>query len=460
LTEIHDLRSYIDVLEKAGQLARIRQPVSLDYELASVAAALERQGGPAPLFERVLPADRGAGPVAFWPVFSSAVANQARAALALGCERAQVVEVMGRALDPASAIPPAPVNAPAWQANVVSGDALDIRCLPIPIHAAGDGGPFITGGVTISKDPVTGRGNLSYNRMQIQGPRTFGFNLNEWRHTMQFLKHREALNEPLPIAIAIGLDPAITIAAGARYEGDELCIAGAIRGTGVPVCRGVTVDLAIPALAEIVVEGYLAPKERRGEGALAEFHGYFGEIWESPVFHVTAVSWRDDPIYQTIIPGWSEHVYVGNVLPREPLLLRFVGHVSKNVTGLHIPPYSSGFSAIVALDKTNPGEPRNVALAAMAAHVNIKWVIVVDSDVDIYDPADVLWALNTRVDWSRDIFLVPSAQGHEMDPTADMRGVHTKIGIDATFDKGRRDYAGRVNYAPVDLSRYLPKGDG
>jgi 2,5-furandicarboxylate decarboxylase 1 len=91
----------------------------------------------------------------------------------------------------------------------------------------------------------------------------------------------------------------------------------------------------------------------------------------------------------------------------------------------------------------------------MAAHVNIKWVIVVDSDVDIYDPADVLWALNTRVDWSRDIFLVTGAQGHEMDPTADMRGVHAKIGIDATFDKGRRDYAGRVRYAPVDLSRYL-----
>ena len=173
------------------------------------------------------------------------------------------------------------------------------------------------------------------------------------------------------------------------------------------------------------------------------------------MFHVTAICWRDDPIFQTIIPGWNEHVYVGNVLPREPLLLNFVRHVSKNVTGLHIPPYSSGFSAIVAINKTNPGEPKNVALAAMTAHVNIKWVIVVDSDVDIYDPADVLWALNTRVDWSRDIFLVPGAQGHEMDPTADMRGVHAKIGIDATFDKGRRDYAGRVRYAPVDLSRYL-----
>jgi 2,5-furandicarboxylate decarboxylase 1 len=451
---IHDLRSYLAALEAAGQLARVRKPVSLDYELADVAAALERQGGPAPLFERVDTSGREVA-VRPWPVFASAVANQTRAALALECAAGQVVETMGRGLDPENAIQPERVERAEWEDNVLTGDEVDVRTLPIPIHASGDGGPFITGGVTVSKDPVSGRGNLSYNRMQVKGPREFGFNLNEWRHVMQFLKNREQAEQALPVAIAIGLDPAISIAAGARYDGDELCIAGALRGQGVPVRRGLTVDVDIPAEAEIVIEGYLGAHERQGEGALAEFHGYFGEIWESPVFHVTAVCWRDDPIYQTIIPGWNEHVYIGNVLPREPLLLKFVRHVSKNVTALHIPPYSSGFSAIVAIDKANPGEPKNVALAAMTAHVNVKWVIVVDSDVDIYDPADVLWALNTRVDWSRDVFIIPGAQGHEMDPTADMRGVHAKIGIDATFDKGRRDYAGRVKYGAVDVSKYL-----
>jgi 2,5-furandicarboxylate decarboxylase 1 len=451
---LHDLRSYLEVLEAAGQLARIRGPITLDYELADVAAALERQAGPAPFFEQVDASGRDA-PVWPWPVFSSAVANQARVALALECGEDEVVEVMGRGLDPANAVAPVRVGRAVWEDNVLTGDAIDVRTLPVPVHASGDGGPFITGGVTVTKDPVSGRGNLSYNRMQVKGPREFGFNVNEWRHVMQFLKNREHLGEGLPVAIAIGLDPAISIAAGARYDGDELCIAGALRGEGVKVRRGVTVDVDIPAEAEIVIEGYLGSRERRGEGALAEFHGYFGEIWESPVFHVTAVCWRDNPIFQTIIPGWNEHVYIGNVLPREPLLLKFVRHVSKNVTALRIPPYSSGFSAIIAIDKTNPGEPRNVALAAMTAHVNIKWVIVVDSDVNIDDPADVLWALNTRVDWSKDVFIVPGAQGHEMDPTADMRGVHSKIGIDATFDKGRRDYAGRVRYGAVDLARYL-----
>ena len=332
-----------------------------------------------------------------------------------------MVEVMGRALAPANAIQPVRVADAGWKANVVTGDAVDIRTLPIPIHTTGDGGPFITGGVTVSKDPVSGRGNLSYNRMQVKGPREFGFNLNEWRHVMQFLKNREALDQPLPVAIAIGLDPAITIAAGAATtatscasrrdpRGGCQSLPRRHRGRGDPG-RGRDRDRGLSAAAR-------AP--RRGQ--LAEFHGYFGEIWESPVFHVTAVCWHDNPIFQTIIPGWNEHVYVGNVLPREPLLLNFIRHVSKNVTGLHIPPYSSGFSAIVAINKTNPGEPKNVALAAMTAHVNIKWVIVVDSDVDIYDPADVLWALNTRVDWSRDIFLVPGSQGHEMDPTADRAG--------------------------------------
>jgi 2,5-furandicarboxylate decarboxylase 1 len=447
MAQISDLRSFLDVLEDAGQLVRIRQPVALEYELADVAATLERRRQPAPLFERVTGSQ--------WPIFSSAVASQTRAALALECERAEVVEIMHHALEPANGIAPVRVAEAAWKRHVVTGDEVDVRMLPIPTHAIGDGGPFITGGVTVSRDPVSGRGNLSYNRMQVKGPQVFGFNLNEWRHVRQFLDVQESQGEPLPLAIAIGLDPAIMIAAGARYPDDELLISGAIRGRGTPVSPGVTVDLDIPATAEVVIEGYLAPGEREAEGPLAEFHGYFGELWESPVFHVTAVCWRNEPIFQTIIPGWNEHLYLGNVLPREPLLLNHVRHVSRKVTGLHIPPYSSGFTALVAIEKCNPGEPKNAALAAFTAHVNIKWCIVVDPDVDIYDPADVMWALTTRVDWSRDVFYVPGAQGHEMDPTADGRGVHTKIGVDATRKEDRRDYAGRVRYRPVDLSKFF-----
>lgn len=444
--QIHDLRSHLQALESAGLLQRVRQPVDLVHELANVAATVGRSGK-AVLFEH--PAG------AAWPIFTNAVVNPALAALALGCRPAEVPEQMGHALEPAHGIAPQLVAEAAWKHAVLTGDQIDVRQLPIPTHGAYDGGPFITGGVTVCQDPVSGRGNLSYNRMQVLGPHTFGFNVNEWRDVMQFYKVQQAKGEALPVAIAIGLDPAIMIAAGARYDDDELLIAGALRGEPVPVCRGTTVSIPIPAHAEIVIEGYLPPNLRREEGPLAEFHGYYGELWESPVFEVTAVCYRAEPIYQTIVPGWAEHVYLGNVLPREPLLMRYVRHVSRNVTALHIPPYGNGFSAIVQLKKSNPGEPKNVALAAFTAHVNIKQVIVVDPDVNLFDPADVLWALTNRVDWSRDAFYVPGAQGHEMDPTADTRGVHTKIGIDATYKPERRAYGERVAYPDVDLAKYL-----
>ncbi|MCC7361552.1 MAG: UbiD family decarboxylase [Anaerolineales bacterium] len=451
MSGIHDLRSFIATLEAAGQLARIRRPVSRTHELADVAAALERSGGPAPLFSAFAPA----ADVFDWPIFSSGLAHQTRVALALGCPPEAVTAAMGRALDPAAALPPRVVERAEWQDNVLLGEAIDLRKLPIPIHAQNDGGPFITAGVVISHDPDGGRGNLSYNRLQVLGPRTFGCNINEWRDLRRFLAKAEGHNQPLPVAVAIGVDPALMIAAGCKYDGDEMELAGAIRGQGIAVARGVTVPLLIPAEAEIVIEGRLLPGARADEGPLAEFHGYYGELWHSPVLEVTAVSFRHAPIFQTTIPGWTEHIYLGNVLPREPLLLRFVRHASPNVKALHIPPYGNGFMVIIQLDKRNPGEPRNVALAAFTAHVNIRICLVVDPDVNIYDPADVQWAMVSRVDWGRDVFMVPGAQGHEMDPANDARGIGTKLGIDATFDKGRREYGERVRYHPVDLSQYL-----
>ena len=176
------------------------------------------------------------------------------------------------------------------------------------------------------------------------------------------------------------------------------------------MCRGVTVDVDIPATAEIVIEGYVHPAQKKAEGPLAEFHGYHGEMWESPTVEVTAVCHRNNPIYQTIIPGWYEHIYIGNVLPREPLLRRFVRHINPQAN-VHIPPYANGFAAIIQIKRDNPGEPKNLAMAAMTAHINIRNVIVVDEDINIYDAADVMWALTNRVDWRQDVFQVSICPG-------------------------------------------------
>jgi 2,5-furandicarboxylate decarboxylase 1 len=460
--EITDLRSYIALLEQHGQLMRIKKPVSIIHESADVGATIERQGLAAPLFEHIYDddgrGDRSGRPFNGWQLFSSAVANQERVALALECEKSEVTATMARVLEPANAIPPVHADLAPWKQNTITDlDKIDVNTLPIPKHAVGDGGKFITGGVIVSKHPETGVGNLGYNRMEILGPRTFGMNINQWRDVQRAHAAAEAKGKPLGIAVAIGVDPALLIAAGCKYEGDENNIAGAIRKRPIEVTRGLTVDVdTIPAHAELVLEGHVLPGVRREEGPLAEFHGYYGEPWNSPVFEVTAIGWRDNPIFQTIVPGWNEHIYIGNVLPREPLLMRFASHASKNVQAVHIPPYTNGFLVVVQLaKKTNMGEPRNVALGAFAAHPNFRICIVVESDVNIYDPSDLMWALTTRVDWGRDVFTVPMAQGHEMDPANDSKGIGTKIGIDATFDKGRRPYGQRVSYPMVDLSKYL-----
>ena len=446
MAEITDLRSFIDALEAEGQLARIVRRVSIEHELADVGAALARSGTHAALFESVDGSQ--------WPIFCGGLASHRRTAIALGCGVEEIIDVMEHVLDPQNGVAPVRVEQAAWHANQALGDDTASVELPIPTHSRGDGGAFITGAVTVAKDPVSGRGNLGYNRMLKMGPTRFGFNVNEWRDVGTFWKSRDDPDAPFPIALAIGLDPAVMIAAGVKTPVDELFIAGAIRGRGIEVCRGTTVDIDIPASAEIVVEGLLHPADRESEGPLAEFHGYHGEAWNSPTFEVTSISWRDDPIYQTIIPGWYEHVYLGNILPREPLLRRFVRHLDPTAD-VHIPPYGNGFLAVVQIDRGNPGSPKNLAMAAMAAHINIRNVIVVDRDIDIHEPTELHWALTNRVHWDDDVFTAPGAQGHEMDPVADMRGVGTKVGIDATYKRERRDYGERVAYAPVDLTKYM-----
>ncbi len=443
---ITDLRSHIAALEDAGAMSRISRSVELDLELSDVAAAMQRADAGAALFENVAGSP--------WPIFSGAVASQRLAAIALGCDVTEVVDRMGHALDAANGIETRAVDTAQWHANSVSGADVDLGMIPIPVHSRGDGGAFITGAVTVTKDPVSGRGNLSYNRMLRTGRNTLGFNVNEWRDVGTFMKNRPDPDAPFPVALAIGLDPAIMIAAGIRTPVDELLIAGSIRGTGVEVCRGVSADIDIPAAAEVVLEGFIHPAKREPEGPLAEFHGYLGEMWNSPTVEITAMSWRDNPIYQTIVPGWYEHIYIGNVLPREPLLRQFIRHLDPNAD-VHIPPYGNGFLAVISIDRDNPGTPRNLAMAAMTAHINIRNVVVVDRDVDVSQPSDVLWAITNRVHWSDDVFTVPHAQGHEMDPVADKRGVGVKVGIDATYKRERREYGERVAYAPVDLAKYL-----
>lgn len=441
---INDLRDFIEILKANGLLATVSKPIDLKYELGSVLATLESEGQRAGLFTSVKERE--------FSVCGGMLGSMDGVALALDCPKDDITDFLGEALT--RPIKPVVVQNAPCQENVLTGDAVDMFRIPVPTHAPKDGGPVITGGVIVSKPHNGTRQNLSFQRMHVKGKDTFGIMINEWRHLKDFYDAAEAENKPLPIAVVCGADPVVYIGAGLRYDGDEMELAGAIRNRPMEVVKCITSDIYVPATAEFVIEGEIQPHIREEEGPLGEFTGHYSEPWPSPVVKVQAITHRNGAIYQTINGASFEHINLGNVLSREPLLKKFTSYVSSGVIDVHIPPYGSGFLALVRLKKKNPGEPKNVALAAMMTYVNIKNVIIVDEDVDIYNPADVLWAISNRMIPEKDMFTVPNAQGHELDPCSDMRGVQTKMGIDATLDSESRCLE-RVRYPRVDLKEYL-----
>lgn len=442
--KIKDLRSFLEVLKENDQLYIINKEVDKKHEIGSIIATLEKKRDRAAYFTKV----KGSS----IPVVGGLLANHKRIALALDTDLDNILEKLDSALN--SPIKPVIIENPPFKENILTGDDLDLRKLPIPIHAPEDAGSFITAGVTVSKDFDSERQNLSFQRMQIKGRDKTGITINEWRHLKGFLNKAEAVNQPLPVTVAIGVDPVIMIAAGLRYDGNEMEVASGLRGRPIEVAKAHTCDINVPAYAEFIIEGEILPGIREAEGPMAEFSGHYGTEWQSPVFKVKAICHRNNPIWQTLNGSSFEHINLGNVLPREPLLKRFTTYASDSVTAVHLPPYGSGFLAIIAIEKKNPGEPKNIALAAMTSHVNIKYVIVVDTDVDIHNPAEVMWAVSNRVDPKNDIFYIPNAQGHEMDPASDRRGVQTKMGIDATLWDEKKDFK-KVVYPEVNLAEYL-----
>jgi 2,5-furandicarboxylate decarboxylase 1 len=387
------------------------------------------------------------------PVFAGGLGFAEGVGAALGCAPGEIGERMASAFH--HPLPPILEDQPAAQ-EVILRDGIDLPVrFPVPTHAPEDAGPFITGGVAVTRDPASGRHNLSFNRMQLYGGADAGFSINEWRDVGTFLEASRGTHGPLPVCVAIGVDPVLQIAAACRYPGDEYEIAGALRGEPVPVVRALCSDVLIPANAEIVLECEVFPDERRVEGPMAEFTGHYSDATPKHVAHVRAVTHRRDPIFQTVAGGGREHVNLGNTLPREPLVRTAVERVCRRVRAVHLPPYAGGFLALVSLDRDHPGEVRNVGLAALTAHINIKVAIVVDTDVDIYNPADVFWAVCTRVRADQDILTVPRVQGHELDPTAADRGLLTKVVIDATLDPAQRQHFRKVVYPQVELEQYL-----
>ena len=319
---------------------------------------------------------------------------------------------------------------------VLTGDEVDLTRLPIPRYSAQDPGRFITVGVEIVKDFETGIRNAGMYRMQLFGPREMTLAASPYADWHAIFDKTERSRRPLEMAVAIGVDPLVQLATQVRVPlgVDELGLAGGLHGAPVELVRCETVDLEVPATSEIVIEGVFDLDARNDEGPFGEMTGYVGPGGPEPVFRCTAVTMRRDAIYQaglTGVPVTENHVL--KLLPMEVNLRAALEQIYPDITGVHYAPEGGAeFLVIVGLRQRYVNQAKNLLLSALGSVAHPKMVIVVDDDIDIYNPTEVWWAVLTRAQPADDVIIIPKAAGGQLDPSAPSKFGSSLMGIDAT----------------------------
>lgn len=458
-----DLRQWLAHLEASGRLAVIREGVPLEHRLAAIAKRLD--GSQAAWFPKP-----GGHAI---PVVSGFVARRAWIAEAIGVEQAGLLAAFRHAAD--HPLPWREVEAGSAPCQEVVRTDIDLRALlPIPTHSEHDNGPYITAGLVIARNPVTGVQNVSINRIQVHGKDRMAI-LMLPRHLLAFYQAAEAQDQALDVAVVIGADPLTLLASQAitPIDHDELEIAGALHGAPLPVTKCLTSEVRVPAHAEIVIEGKLLPKVREPEGPFGEFPKYYSAQEKREVIQVSTITHRSNPIYHTIVPAEMEHLLLGSI-PREATMLAHLQRSFPGVLDVHLSVGGVGrYHLFVKFRKQREGEPRNVILGAFGAHYDIKQVIVVDEDVDVHDPQQVEWAVATRFQADRDLIVISGAQGSVLDPSttvghgdevppAHLQGISAKMGLDATKPVSYRGHVFTKVRIPgeleVDLEQEVVRG--
>lgn len=414
-----NLRGWLRRLMDTGRLTTPEQGLDLRFEIAARANVLD--GTSASFFRK--PGGRTT------PVVSGLLSDRSWMAESMGIPISEVARVFGEA----SQHPLAWTETTEPTCQQVTNHSVDLTTqLPIPTHNEFDSGPYITAGLLIARNPVTGQQNVSIHRLQVTGPNKLGVLLLP-RHTLAFLDESSSANQQLEVAIVIGVDPLTLMASQAIVPlgVDELTVSGALRGEPLPVARCITNEVRVPAEAEIVLEGHIDATERALEGPFGEFPQYYGERAERHVVTVDVMTTRERPIFHTIVGGGLEHLLLG-ALPREATFLVDLQRRFSCVRDVHL---SRGgtcrYHLNVQVEGHRPGEVKNIILSAMSVHYDVKHVTVVDADVDVHDSTEVEWAVATRFQADRDLIIVNEAQGSKLDPSTD-QGVGSKMGLDAT----------------------------
>ncbi|HZW99003.1 MAG TPA: menaquinone biosynthesis decarboxylase [Trueperaceae bacterium] len=400
-----DLRTFMQLLEERGELVRVKDPVSTYLEAAALADIAVKEDGPALLFENVIGHDI--------PVAMNLYGTARRMAWALGVEDlSQVTERLRELLDlrlggglmgmmsnlpklrDLRSLPPKRVRTGPVQRHVLTGDDVDLSKLPVLTTWPQDAGPFITLPLVITKDPVHGDVNMGMYRMQVLGPQTTAMHWQRHKTGARHFESAKQAGQRLEVAVALGGDPALTYAATAPIPPvpglDELAMTGFLRGRRVEVVKGVTVDLDVPANAEIVIEGYVDPQEPLvSEGPFGDHTGFYTLPDLYPAFHVTAVTMRDDPVYPATIvgPPPMEDAYL--ILASERIFLVPAQLILPEIRDYHMPPAGIAHNLVnVSIEKRFPGHAYKVAngLLGLGQMMFAKVVLVTDDpEVDVAD---------------------------------------------------------------------------
>ncbi len=411
------LRDHLARLEQDGLLLRLDRPVPLTHVPDRMREA-ERQ-------EKTLIIER---PEGFDdPILYNVLASQEHLALAYASSREDVVRRFTHGVEnpiaPRLASRPAPV-----QEIVLEGEAADLTRLPLVVHSKKDAGRYISAGMVVVKDPETGIRNVSFNRMQLKGPRKLGLRMMPTQHLGQIQKKYEDMNQPMEVAVVVGCHPLESVAGSTspRLGVDEFSLAGGFRGEALDLAPCKTVKLEVPAHAEIVIEGVVLPRERETEGPFGDFMGYYVPIMDNHVLHVKAVTRRKDALWQTMRAGSPEDSRLLG-LSREAQILKAVEASGTIVKALTLSPMI--FNLFISIEKRSEGEAKNVLMAAFGVYRWLKYAVVVDHDVDVFSKEDVWWAMGTRSCPGRGALLVDNAAGFPRDP---YKSHQSKLGIDAT----------------------------
>ena len=407
-----------------SEVLRITEPMALDYFPTALVLELERRKRfPVLWLERPLGSAL--------PVVANLFADRGRIARMAGAAPGEFNAAWLRAEE--NPISPRIVPSGPVHEVVLAGDQADAGLLPIARHFQQDAGRYIGSGILVCRDPDTGVRNLSYQRLQLKTGNRFGVSLHSRGHIWDYLLRCEARNRNLEVAVVIGCHPAVYLAAGAKVamEVDEYDLAGALLGKPVELVRCKTIDMEVPAEAEIVLEGEILANVREDEGPFGEYTGYSTSRSTRNVFVVKAITRREKPLFLDIIPGYScEHLLLGRCA-KEAHVFQRIKEVVPTLVALNYPKSGTHFHAYLSLKKTAEGQARHALMLLFGLDPYVKFAVAVDEDIDVFNEEEVLWAIATRFQADTDMFVVNRVFCNRLDPSA-VDGMSAKVGLDAT----------------------------